>query len=142
MNIAEQLYEISEIIYQEVRKVKKASFEEKELEKISLNHLFYLTTIDEIEDATISSIAEKMKITKPSVTIMINKLIAQGFVYKVQSTDDMRVFNVFLTEKGRLLVDADKKAYENVCNKLYSSSPEELKIIQEGISLMIQKLKD
>ena len=59
----------------------------------------------------------ELNFSKPSVTIMINKLIRQGLVKKVQSKTDKRVFYVELTDLGRDLIEIELNIYrEFACN--------------------------
>lgn len=83
----------------------------KDLSKISVSHAEYLETIKKIGNPTLSEIAQKLDISKPSVTIMVKKLIKQGFAKKVQSEDDKRVFYVELTGLGKDLVEIQLNIY-------------------------------
>ena len=53
------------------------------------------------EGRTISSIAEDLGISMPSVTVAINKLQAKGYVQKVRCEADSRVVYVKLTRSGK-----------------------------------------
>lgn len=120
MSLEKLLIQISNFISEEIRRVKRSSFEEKELSRISLNHFYYLEAVSQLEHPTISSIADKLKVSKPSATVMINKLIAQDYLYKIQSSEDRRIYYIYLKEKGKLLVNAEKLAYKNVVQKINS----------------------
>lgn len=67
---------------------------------ITNSQLHYLETVQLLESPTFSEIAEHLKISKPSVTVAINKLIQQGFLRKVQSERDLRSFHIELTDMG------------------------------------------
>ncbi len=53
------------------------------------------------EGLTISSIAEDLSISLPSVTIAINKLQSKGYVEKERSGEDSRMVYVKLTRNGK-----------------------------------------
>jgi DNA-binding MarR family transcriptional regulator len=127
MELERLLNEISILVSDETRKIKRASFDEKELSGISLNHFYYMVAVARLEHPTFSSIAQALNVTKSSATVMINKLIAQDYLYKIQSNEDRRVYYVYLKEKGKLLVEAEKLAYKNITIKITSFlSKEEL----------------
>lgn len=90
----------------------------KELAKISVSHADYLEVINKKGNPTLGEIAQELDFSKPSVTIMVNKLINQGFVRKVQSEEDKRVFFVELTDLGRALVDIQLNIYRDFASDL------------------------
>lgn len=52
------------------------------------------------EKYTMKDLAEKIHRTKPTVTVLIDKLVNLGYVTKEKSNEDSRVTFIALTEKG------------------------------------------
>lgn len=52
------------------------------------------------EKYTMKDLAEKIHRTKPTVTVLIDKLVHLGYVTKEKSREDSRVTFISLTEKG------------------------------------------
>jgi len=52
------------------------------------------------EKYTMKELAEKIHRTKPTVTVLIDKLVNLGYVTKEKSNEDSRVTFITLTEKG------------------------------------------
>ncbi len=77
----------------------------EDLLKISISHTDYLEVIKDKGRPALGEIAQELNFSKPSVTTMVNKLIKQGFVKKVRSEQDKRVFYVELTDLGRELIE-------------------------------------
>lgn len=81
---------------------------EEDLLKSSANTDLSISEMHLLEDVgknkpdgkTISDLAASQKITLPSVTIAINKLVKKGYVVKEKSQMDGRVVYVRLTDKG------------------------------------------
>ncbi|NWH06040.1 MarR family transcriptional regulator [Desulfobacter latus] len=71
------------------------------MSELQVNQLHYLKIIDRTDDMTFGKFAEILKVTKPSVTEIVNKLIKLNVVKKKQCTWDKRIFYIKLTEKGR-----------------------------------------
>lgn len=78
--------------------------------RLTMSQLQYIDAIGALGKPAISDIANRLGITKASVTGGINKLIEMGYVTKTQSAEDKRVFHVALTEPGRQLVSAKQQA--------------------------------
>ncbi len=55
------------------------------------------------EKYTMKDLAEKIHRTKPTVTVLIDKLVDFGYVTKEKSKEDSRVTFIKLTEKGLVL---------------------------------------
>ena len=49
---------------------------------------------------TMKDIAQKIRRTKPTVTVLVDKLEKTGFVKREMSESDSRSFNIVLTKKG------------------------------------------
>jgi DNA-binding MarR family transcriptional regulator len=80
------------------------------ISNLTINQYNYIDAIYILEIPTITEIANKLNITKASVTIGIIKLIKMGYVIKTQSSEDKRVFHVSLTEAGKRLIKAKYQA--------------------------------
>ena len=80
--------------------------EESELKKSRLNlSISEIHLIELIAKAgggmTVSEIAERLKVTRPSVTVAVNKLVQKGYCEKPRREDDGRAVAVALTKAGR-----------------------------------------
>lgn len=81
--------------------------EQSELKKSRLNlsisemHLIELIAKGGDDGITVSEIALRLKVTKPSVTVAVNKLVQKGYCEKRRLQDDRRAVLVVLTKAGR-----------------------------------------
>lgn len=81
--------------------------------KLTVHQLQYLDAINDLENPTITELAKKLRITKASVTVGVNKLIELGFVSKTQSKEDKRAFHVSLKESGRRFAAVKNQALQD-----------------------------
>ncbi len=100
--------EIRELVLIAVRKIndlsKDCNIELSDrlgMSELQLRQLHYLKIIDRFVDLTFGQFADILKLTKPSVTEIVNRLINVGCVRKIQSPIDRRIYFIQLTEKGR-----------------------------------------
>lgn len=105
--LAQQLGRLASMYEKYVKTYKCEAIGQDAAARLTLNHFFYLMSIHELQGPTFSELAEKLEVTKPSITAIVNKLIEEGFVEKVQSTQDRRIFHLFLTEKGNSIIQAE-----------------------------------
>lgn len=66
---------------------------------ITLNSICYMDLIREIEEPTISKLAEILHVSKSAVTMKMADLEKQGYVRKIVSDKDKRIKYLALTEK-------------------------------------------
>lgn len=92
--------------------LKKNSMDSAELNTLTVAGLHYIETIADRQSVTMAELAQAMGVSKPSTTNMVNKLIEAGLVHKVQSSEDRRVFNVRLSDKGKRVMDQHRAAFE------------------------------
>ncbi len=57
-------------------------------------------------------------VTKPSVSAIVHKLIQLGYVTKVRSTEDGRVYHIVLTTKGEQLADLHDNTHKMLAARL------------------------
>ena len=91
---------------------------------------------------TMKELAEKIHRTKPTVTVLIDKLVDYGYVTKEKSLEDSRVTLITLTEKA---LQAEP-AFQSITNKLnalvYSGLTEQEAILLEKMLNIINETLD
>lgn len=87
--------------------------QESDLKTLTIRQLHCIELIHELENPTLSELTEKLQITKPSTSVMLERLEENGYVRRVKSDSDKRSAHVHLTKKGdtaaHLHVDLHKK---------------------------------
>ena len=74
---------------------------------------------------TMAEIAKKIARDKSTVTALVNKLVALGYVTRERDTEDTRVVYVTLTPKGQELKPVFQEISEKVLEALYQDIPME-----------------
>jgi DNA-binding MarR family transcriptional regulator len=67
---------------------------------LTVRQLHCLETIHILQHPTPSELARALKISKPSATVMIDKLVEKDYVEKVKTDEDRRIAHIHLTKKG------------------------------------------
>ncbi len=84
-----------------IAEMEQVAVQEAEFGDLSMRQVLYLQTILTLERPTFGDMAEKLGVSKPSVTSVTQKLIEKGYVRKEQSPEDGRVYYIVPTAKGR-----------------------------------------
>lgn len=85
----------------------------RDIEGIVPSHGAILHELFRNSSLPMSEIALRIRRRQPTVTVLVDKLVAQGYAVKEKDPYDSRVFNVSITQKGRDLrarVDEVSKA--------------------------------
>lgn len=111
--------------------------------QITLTQLIYLDCIYNLGNPTFKEVAEDLKLAKPTITNTVNKLINDGYLNKIQSIDDRRVFHLHLTKMGIKAVEMLKHSELTQLDKIISSlDPAEIQQAILLIDKIISKLKE
>jgi len=80
---------------------------------LSVTQIHYLDAIRHLDTPpTISELAELMKVTKPTATNALERLEHSGYLRKVPSSEDHRVWHVHLTTKGLKISELHDKIHQ------------------------------
>lgn len=75
--------------------------ENSDARDLTSTQINYLETIQQLGNPNITELSASLGLKKPSVTIVVDRLIGKGCVYKTHSDEDRRSSHLHLTEVGR-----------------------------------------
>ncbi|NTW09450.1 MAG: winged helix-turn-helix transcriptional regulator [Anaerolineaceae bacterium] len=107
---------------------------------LTVSQLQYLDAIASMDNATVTAIAIRLRVTKPSATAAVNRLIAQGYVRKNPSAQDGRVHILELTAEGDTLAKLKEQAareYQAYIQKVLS--PAELSAFESALQKLVDQ---
>jgi DNA-binding MarR family transcriptional regulator len=88
---------------------------------------------------SMSDIGKCLAMPKPHVTVIVDKLIEEGYVERQNDPNDRRIVNISITEKGiEVFHEIKKTLAENMKIKLLNLTEEE----QEILAVASQQVKD
>jgi DNA-binding MarR family transcriptional regulator len=100
-------------------------FSECGLSDMTVKQIAYLKVIDQQGEVTFSRLAEITRTSKPTVTEMINKCVRMECVYREQCPDDGRIQYIRLTDKGRMIAQAEQAALRRMIGRMINSLDEQ-----------------
>ena len=110
-------------------------FSECGLADMTVKQIAYLKVIDEHGDVTFSRLAEITRTSKPTVTEMIDRFVRMECAYRQKSPDDGRVVYIRLTEKGRMIANAEQNALNRMIERM-------VQVLDENdVDLLLEILK-
>ncbi len=111
-------------------------------EDVSVNETHTVDAIGAYIPKTMSDVAKKLDITMGTLTVSINHLVKKGYVNKVKSETDRRVFMLSLTERGKGLYKVHQKFhFDMVKSLIVNLSDYEADMFIDALSCLNQFLK-
>jgi DNA-binding MarR family transcriptional regulator len=98
-----------------------------------------------VENERISSkkLADMLFVTPANVTGIVDKLIEQGFVRRVENSEDRRVVFLETTDEGKkLIANLEQMATEHTAKMLSGLSGEELNHLYLGMAALLKANQD
>lgn len=131
--IAENIISVYPLLYKTIsRPIKHQS-------SVTPGGMFVLGALKRSGIMSMSDIGKHLAMPKPHVTVIIDKLIDEGFVERQNDPNDRRIINIAITEKGMEVFHEIKKTLaENMKIKLLNLSEEE----QDILAVASQQVKD
>ena len=92
--------------------------EQYNFKELTLTQMHYLETISGLVNPNLTELAAAMKLTKPTITVLVDKLIEKELVHKVQSDADRRNTHLHLTERGKLINQMHEYAHRRMAEEI------------------------
>ena len=98
-----------------------------------------LDFIAQMKNPTPTELAAALNITKPSVTVMLDKLEAESLIQKVRSDEDARSWHIRLTAKGRDIAKLHDEIHSDLTGHFTKNlAPEEEKELNRLLNKVIK----
>ena len=120
----EELLEVLENLLRIRNECSCSIFSECGLSDMTVKQIGYLKTIDEQGEVTFSRLAEITRNSKPTITEMVNRFVRMECVYREPCPEDGRILYIRLTDKGRMIAQAERMALNRVMDRMMESLDE------------------
>ena len=135
---AEKLLEqIIEYFGYEFTRVNEEMTHLEDFSGLTFAQIGYLETINRLGHPSVTDLASMLKISKPSVTVAVQKLCAGGYLKKVNSCSDKRTWHIHLNSRGKRFLDAHKKCHAAVAKAVAGAFKE---TERKQLTEMLEKL--
>ena len=109
-----KLADIIEILSKRFLNYKVSELEKYNIENININFFQYIDVIGDMDAPTYGEVAQKLNLSKPAITAIVNKLIKENLVYKEQSMTDKRTYHIRLTKNGLEIYNSCRLAHNDL----------------------------
>ena len=131
----EKLEEIIATLSRYFGQMEESAKEQYNFKELSITQMHYLEMISELENPNLTELAVAMKLTKPTVKVLIDKLVNKNYLVRVRSDEDRRSAHLHLTDKGKLINRMHAFAHQRIVEDINT------KISQEEMVLLTDILR-
>ena len=135
------LVELIEIITELIGDLEAEFIKKYQEEGFTARQIVYIDTINMLGNPNLGEIAKALKLSKPSVTAIVDKLESKGYIEKFQSDEDRRSFHVHLSTKGKNLVKMHGETHNKIVDMLQNNlDSKDLKNLMTILNKVVSKV--
>ena len=135
------LVELIEIITEFIGDLEAEFIKKYQEEGFTARQIVYIDTINMLGNPNLGEIAKALKLSKPSVTAIVDKLASKGYIQKFQSDEDRRSFHVHLSAKGKKLVKMHGQTHNKIVEILENNlDSKDLKTLVAILNKVVSKV--
>jgi DNA-binding MarR family transcriptional regulator len=134
-NLSEAISYLSDLF----EKVLEESISQSDFSDLTQQQFRYLQVIVRMKNLNLTELAGELGITKPTVTVLVDKLVEKGYVSRVKSDEDRRTMHLHINKKGARINALREVAYNRLAEKIKSGLSEtETAIFTELLKKLIR----
>jgi DNA-binding MarR family transcriptional regulator len=77
-----------------------------------------------LHNPNVTELAAELKLTKPTVTVLVDKLVSKGYIRRVPSDKDRRSTHLHIDEKGKKIEQLRDIAHQRMADQISSGLSE------------------
>jgi len=137
--VAEDLFSTLPLIGRSIRKKLLKTALTSFKEDIAPPHFEIMKLLEEAGTLHVAEIGERLQIARPQMTHLIDKLVDLDIVERQTGTEDRRIINIMLTNKGKTILKEHDSDIRNATRETLSClKDEEL----QDLSASLRKLRE
>ncbi|OFY63784.1 MAG: hypothetical protein A2V64_04930 [Bacteroidetes bacterium RBG_13_43_22] len=107
-----------------IEKILEESISQSDFSDLTQQQFHYLQVIVRMKNPTLTELAGELGLTKPTVTVLVNKLVEKGYVTRIKSGEDRRTTHLLINKKGDKINSLREIAYQRMAEKIQSALSE------------------
>jgi len=115
-NLKEVITFLSDII----EKILDETINLSDFDDLTQQQLYYLEVIVKMQNPTMTELARELDLTRPTVTVLVDKLTEKGYIKRIPSDEDRRVIHLCIDKKGTKITALREIAHERMAEKVRS----------------------
>jgi DNA-binding MarR family transcriptional regulator len=115
-NLTEAIICLSDLI----ENILEETIDLSDFKDLTQTQLHYLQIIVKMKNPTPTELARELGLTRPTVTVLVDRLTEKGYIKRVPSDEDRRVLHLHIDKKGKKINALREIAHERIAGKIKS----------------------
>ncbi len=107
-----------------IEKIFEETFNQADFGDLTPQQFKYLNVIVKLKNPTLTELARELGLTKPTVTVLADKLTEKGYIKRINSDKDRRVIHLQINDKGEKIRALRETAHEHLAERIKSGLSE------------------
>lgn len=103
-----------EKVYRDILRIEETELRRSQFSDLSISEMHTIDAIGMHQTPTSRTVAKRLHVTQGTLTVAIKHLVKKGYVERVHDPKDLRVVNLQLTRKGRLMYRAHQAFHQQM----------------------------
>jgi DNA-binding MarR family transcriptional regulator len=122
-----------------IEKVLEETLDQSDFADLTPQQLQYLKVIVKLKNPTLTELANELDLTKPTVSVLADRLSEKGYIKRVHSDKDRRVMHLHIDKKGTKINALREIAHQKMAEKIRSGLSEtETAILTELLKKIVK----
>jgi len=135
-NLKETITFLSDLI----ENILEEALDVSDFSDLTRQQLHYLKILVKMKNPTLTELAKELNLTKPTITVLVDKLTEKGYIMRVKSDEDRRVMHLHIGKKGAKVNALREIAHEKIAEKIRSGlSVPETAILTELVRKIVKQ---
>lgn len=142
-DINQMTNEILKELFHQIMTIQQKFVEDSSNLRLSRTEIHIIEIVGDCPDSILTDIANKLYITKATVSVSINRLIEKGLLGRVPLENDKRKYRLVLTQDGKLCHDTHQKFHDKMIEAVTKDfNLNERKELVRALKQMLQFFKE
>jgi len=115
-NLTEAIICLSDLI----ENILEETIDLSDFKDLTQTQLHYLQIIVKMKNPTPTELSRELGLTRPTVTVLVDRLTEKGYIKRVPSDEDRRVLHLHIDKKGKKINALREIAHERIAGKIKS----------------------
>ncbi len=130
-------------IFFDVQKLEQKAIASLTPTPLTMSEMHILEAVGKSSGLQMGEVARRLRITLPTLTVSVNRLVEKGFLDRKRSREDRRRVEIALTENGLAAYEAHERFHSNLVQSMFEELDlEHRPALLEGLSLLDRFFRD
>ena len=111
-------------VYKELMETEEAYLKKQGFDDLTAREVYLMHEVERIGRSTMTEIANARHVAPGTITVAVNSLVKKGYLRRKKNESDKRIVHLFLSEKGKKVIELHNRFHNYFVNTIFEKIPE------------------